>query len=154
MKIKELLISIAISLGVGLLSTLITMNNQNIYDFINVPFFAPPGIVFPIVWTILYILMGISLYRVRVAKGDKTKKESGYRAFSLQLIFNFLWSILFFNLKAYTFSAIWLAAFIIFIILTIIYFINIDIVAAYLLVPYLVWCLFALYLNIGIAILN
>ncbi len=152
--LKKLITSIILPVGVGVLSALFTMGSMDIYGEINSPPLSPPGVVFPIVWTILFTLMGISLYRVRVAKRSNADKEKGYRAFALQLIFNFLWSIVFFNLRAYTFSAIWLVALIILIVANIIYFYKVDKGAAYLLIPYLIWCVFALYLNIGIAILN
>ncbi len=152
--LKKLITSLIIPLGVGGLAAFFTMGSMDIYGEINSPPLSPPGAVFPIVWTILYTLMGISLYRVRVSRGNPNDKESGYRVFSLQLIFNFLWSIIFFNLRAFTFSAIWLAALIIIIVINIIYFKRVDKVAGYLLIPYLLWCIFALYLNIGIAILN
>lgn len=152
--LKKLITSIIIPLGTGILAALFTMGSMDIYDEIISPPLSPPGAVFPIVWTVLYILMGISLYKVRVSKGDREHKENGYRTFALQLIFNFLWSIVFFNLRAYTFSAIWLVALIVLIIANIFYFYKVDKGAAYLLIPYLIWCIFALYLNIGIAILN
>ncbi len=152
--LKKLITSLILPLGVGILSAIFTRGSMDIYGEINSPPLSPPGVVFPIVWTILFTLMGISLYRVRMAKKSQADKEKGYRVFTLQLIFNFLWSIVFFNLRAYTFSAIWLVALIVLIIANIIYFYKVDKWAAYLLIPYLLWCTFALYLNIGIAILN
>ena len=152
--LKKLITSLIIPLGVGILSAIFTMGSMDIYKEINSPPLAPPGAAFPIVWTVLFTLMGISLYRVRMAKESQVDKEKGYRVFALQLIFNFLWSIVFFNLRAYTFSAIWLVALIILIVANIIYFYKVDKWASYLLIPYLLWCVFALSLNIVIAILN
>lgn len=152
--LRKLITSILIPLGVGFLASLFTRNAMNIYQEINQPPLTPPGAIFPIVWTVLYILMGVALYRVRSSRARLVEKQKGYRAFALQLIFNFLWSIIFFNLGAYTFAAIWLVALIVLILINIIYFYRVDDVAAYLLLPYLIWCLFALYLNIAIAVIN
>ena len=138
----------------GGLAGFLTRNSMNIYGEINTPPLSPPGIVFPIVWTVLYILMGVALYLVRDSKANAALKSKGYLAFGLQLAFNFLWSIVFFNFRWYLFAAIWLVALIILIALNIFYFAQANKAAGLLLVPYLLWCAFALYLNIGIVILN
>ncbi len=152
--LKKLVTSLLLPLLIGLFAGFLTRGNMDIYQRISVPPLAPPSVAFPIVWTILYILMGISLYIVRVSRASGEVKKIGYIFYALQLFFNFIWSILFFNLGAYTFSAVWLAVMIVLILLNIIWFGKVNNVSAYLLIPYLVWCLFALYLNIGIAILN
>lgn len=152
MKIKELLISIAISLGVGLLSALITMNNQNIYDFINVPSFAPPGIVFPIVWTILYILLGISSYIIY--KSNDYDRGNALIIYGIQLFLNFFWSIIFFNFKNFIFAFIWIILLLISIIVMIYKFYKINALAGLLNIPYLIWVIFASILNFSIIILN
>lgn len=154
LNLRKLLTSILIPVAVGGLAGFLTRNSMNIYADINTPPLSPPGFIFPIVWTILYVLMGISLYLVRESKADAELKNKGYLVFALQLAFNFLWSIVFFNLRWYLFAAIWLIALIILIALNIFYFAQANRVAGVLLVPYLLWCAFALYLNIGIFILN
>lgn len=150
--LKNLIISLVISLGVGFLSTLLTMNNQNIYDIINVPSFAPPGWLFPIVWTILYILMGISSYIINEEKDINS--SSALQVYGIQLIVNFLWSIIFFNLKNFTFAFIWLILLLVLIIIMIYRFYKISKLAAYLNIPYLLWVIFAGILNFSIIILN
>ena len=152
--LRKLITSLAIPLGTGLLAAFLTKDSMDIYQRVQSPPLSPPGILFPIVWTILYTLMGISLYIVREEKSSRELKQKAYLIFGLQLIFNFLWSIVFFNLSAYTFAAVWLVALIALIVLNIIYFFRINKTAGLLLIPYLLWCIFALYLNIGIAILN
>lgn len=152
MKIKELLISIAISLGVGLLSALITMNNQNIYDFINVPSFAPPGIVFPIVWTILYILLGISSYIIY--ESNDYDIGNALIIYSIQLFLNFFWSIIFFNFKNFIFAFVWIILLLNSIIVMIYKFYKINTLAGLLNIPYLIWVIFASILNLSIIILN
>lgn len=152
--LKKLAVNILIPLAVGLLSWFFTKNNMSIYDHIKVPPLAPPKIVFPIVWSILYILMGISSYIVSAFKGDLFVKKRGYAFYAAQLFFNFMWTILFFNLKAFAFSSVWLVILTVLIGLNIVCFGKINVKSAYLLIPYIVWCVFALYLNIGTAALN
>lgn len=152
MKFKTLLVSIAISLGVGLLSALITMNNQNIYDFINVPFFAPSSIVFPIVWTILYILLGISSYII-YDYGDYDK-SAALKIYGIQLFLNFFWSIIFFDFRNFAFAFIWLLFLLVSIIIMIYKFYKINKLAGLLNIPYLLWVIFAGILNFYIIILN
>lgn len=129
---------------------MLTMGKSS-YGDLNKPFDVP-SIVFPIVWVILYILMGISIYIISEDKyKDKTK---AYTLYIVQLIMNSLWTLFFFGFNWYTFSAIWIVLLLIAVILMIISFFKIDKKAAYLQIPYVLWLLFALYLNISIAILN
>lgn len=154
-KIKPYVISILIALGVGGLSALLTMGNMDIYDNIQTPPLSPPSFLFPLVWTVLYILMGISAAIIYV-KQDNNFHEArlGFRAYTISLIFNFLWSILFFNMQAFGFSFFWLLGLLFFIIKTIVSYYRVDPLAAYLQIPYAVWVAFAGYLNFGIWMLN
>ena len=154
LNLRKLITSILIPVAVGGLAGFLTRNSMNIYGEINTPPLSPSGFIFPIVWTVLYILMGVALYLVRDSKANAALKSKGYLVFGLQLAFNFLWSIVFFNFRWYLFAAIWLVALIILIALNILYFAQANKAAGLLLVPYLLWCAFALYLNIGIVILN
>lgn len=152
-KIRPYVISIAIALAVGGLSALLTRNNMNVYDTLNRPALAPPMILFPIVWTILFILMGISsaiIYNQR----DETDVSGALKIYALQLIVNFFWSIIFFNMQAYLFAVIWLVVLWILILLMIISFYRIKPIAAYLQIPYLLWVSFAFYLTLMIYLLN
>lgn len=129
---------------------MLTMGKSD-YSSLNKPFDVP-SIVFPIVWVILYILMGISIYIVSEDKyKDKTK---AYSLYITQLVMNSLWTLFFFGFKWYTFSAVWIVLLLIAVILMIISFFKIDKKAAFLQIPYVLWLLFALYLNISIAIMN
>ena len=152
--LKKLLVSLAIPFGVAFLSWLSTKNQMDIYSEINIPPLSPPGFVFPVVWGILYFLMGLSLYKVRVSGAVQQVKSLGYMIFGLQLLFNFVWTIIFFVFRAYTFAAVWLIALILIIAANIFVFAKSSKKAAYMLLPYLIWCVFALYLTTGIAILN
>lgn len=153
-KIKPLLVSIIVPLLVGLLSGSLSRSGTAAFQTINKPPLSPPAIVFPIVWTILFILMGIALYLVYDSDVSESKKKEAYSIFILQLIVNFFWPLIFFNLGAYWFAFIWLVILWILILRTIITFKEININAAYLLIPYLLWVTFAGYLNLGIALLN
>lgn len=121
------------------------------YDILQKPFLAPPSLAFPIVWTILYVLMGISHGMLKIKDVTDEKTDSIYY---LQLAVNALWPIAFFLLKWRLFAFIWIILLAILIILMIIRFYNKDKVAGLLQIPYLLWTLFAAYLNIGIYILN
>ncbi|MBE7057439.1 MAG: tryptophan-rich sensory protein [Ruminococcaceae bacterium] len=147
-----LIVCILIPLTVGGLAALLTKNSMDVYQTINKPPLAPPGILFPIVWTILYTLMGVSLYLVY--KSNSPYRPAALLAFALQLIFNFVWSLLFFNGRMYTFAFIWLLVLWLLIILMIVEFKKVKPIAAWLQIPYLLWVTFAAYLNLSIAIMN
>ncbi len=154
-KARPYIISILISLGTGVLSALLTRQNMNIYEEINTPSISPPSIVFPIVWAILYILMGVSATLVYNSKetlpDERTKALSTY---GISLVVNFLWSIIFFNMRSYLFAFIWLVLLWILVIKTIIEYKPINKAAAYLQIPYLLWIIFAGYLSFSIYLLN
>ena len=154
-KLKPFIISILIPLAVGGVSALLTRNNMDLYSTINTPPLAPPTLLFPIVWTVLYILMGISsalIYTDR--RATESDKKSALYTYALSLFFNFFWSIIFFNFRAFFFAFIWLLALIFLIIRTIMKYYKINKTAAYLQIPYLLWVTFAGYLNFAVYILN
>ncbi len=149
---KSLTANLAISLGTGILSALITRNSMDTYKNLNLPKLAPPSILFPIVWTILFILMGISAYIIYESNSDQ--KQSALTIYGIQLLVNFIWPILFFNLGLYLFSFIWIILLWVLIILMINEFRKISSIAAYSQIPYLVWVTFASYLNFMIYYIN
>ena len=149
---KPLLIQLAISLGVAGLSALSTMNSMELYQSLNRPPLSPPGWLFGVVWTILFILMGISAYLVVIS--DSTDKKPALRLYGIQLVVNFVWSILFFCLQAYWFAFIWLLLLWVLIIAMIIAFMKVSFPAAMLQIPYLLWVTFAGYLSLFVALLN
>lgn len=153
-KWKTLLICIAIPLVVGGLSALLSMGSMEAFAALKQPPLSPPAWLFPVVWTILYVLMGIASYLVLTAHAPQTEIENALKVYALQLFFNFCWSILFFNLELYWFAFIWLLALWALILWCIIRFFRISRPAAFLLIPYIIWVTFAGYLNLGIAILN
>lgn len=146
---------ILIALLTGALSALLTRGSMNIYAEINKPPLAPPGYLFPIVWGVLYVLMGISSGTVYIkSKGLPSGQKTGLGVYFLQLAVNFLWSIIFFNLRAFLFSFIWIILLWILIIIMIIRFYKVSPAAALLQIPYLLWVTFAAYLNLAIYIIN
>ena len=144
--IKNILIPVVLGEIVGLI-----ISDSMDYNELNKPLLSPPGFIFGIVWTILYILMGIS-YGILDYKNliDNNTKNIYYS----QLFINLLWLIAFFVFKWRLFAFIWLVLLIILIIKMIIEFYKKDKVAAYLQIPYLLWSIFASYLNIGVYLLN
>ena len=146
----HLIIAIFIPLAVGILSSL--LSGSMAYSAFNKPSFSPPSYLFPIVWTVLYILMGISSYIIY--SSNSPDKRKALTTYAIQLFFNFFWSILFFGLSQYLLAFVWLILLIILIIVMIYQFYQIQPVAAYLQIPYLLWCLFAAYLNFTIYMLN
>lgn len=150
-KRKTLIFCIAVPLAVGALSALLTRNGMQTFASLNKPKLAPPGWLFPAAWTILYILMGIASYPVVTSR-----KPNGAAliTYGLQLIFNFFWSIIFFNLNLYLFAFIWLVILWILILKTAVKFYQISEPAGLLMIPYLLWVTFAGYLNLSIYLLN
>lgn len=153
-KLKNLLLCIAIPVLTGSLSGFLTRGSMQVFRQLNKPSLSPPGAVFPIVWTILYILMGIASYLVFSSGAGRGDIRNALSVYGLQLAVNFFWSLFFFNLGWYFFSFVWLILLWLLILFTIRLFYPISRPAAYLLVPYLLWVTFAGYLNLGIAILN
>ena len=147
---KKLFFYIFITLLIGALPS-IFVYTSNTYDTIIKPPLAPPGVLFPIVWTILFILMGISIYRANYNKGFDYNPNVNY---FIQLVVNALWTPIFFGLNAFLFAFIWIILLIILVITMIRKFYIIDRLSAYLNIPYIIWLLFACYLNLAIYILN
>ena len=151
---KRLLVSAIIPLLVGGASALVTRDDMDLYSMINVPPLAPPRWIFPIMWTVLYILMGVSLYIVWNSKVYLEEKSGAIKSFGIQLLLNFIWSPIFFNNQWF------LVAFIILVVLwiatlkMIIGFYKISKLAGLLQIPYLLWLSFAGYLNLAIYLLN
>ncbi len=156
MKIKwKLLIAcIALPLIVGGLASLLTMDSMETFEALSKPPLSPPGWLFPAVWTVLYILMGVASYLVLVSGSPQDSINRALKFYGIQLALNFGWTLLFFNLSAYWVAFAWLLLLWIFVFLTWREFKSNSAAAGWLLVPYLIWITFAAYLNAGIAYLN
>lgn len=124
------------------------VGNFDYYLILDKPPLSPPKIIFPIVWSIIYILMGIAYFLY------KKKTDNKNYLYYIQLIVNLLWTIIFFILQSNLLSTIWILLLDLLIILNIIKFYKYNKVSTYLFIPYLIWSLFATYLTIGILFLN
>jgi translocator protein len=155
-KILKLLIMIIACEIIGSIGTIFTTPNiPTWYAGLIKPFFNPPNWLFAPVWTILFMLMGVSLYIISESDlKNNFKKKIAFAWFSIQFFFNVLWSLLFFGLKNPFLGFIGIIILWFSIITTIIYFYKINKKAAYLLIPYIIWVSFALILNYSIMILN
>lgn len=149
---KRLLVYLAIPLGVGALAGILTKDSMMQFSLLNRPPLSPPGWLFPVVWTVLFLLMGYASYLV--SRSDSVQKRPALILYAIQLIVNFFWSIFFFNFEWYLFSFFWLVLLWVLILLTIRAFWRISPTAAILLIPYLLWVTFAGYLNLAIWLIN
>ena len=154
MKKRLLLLCIAIPLAVGGIAALLTRDGMVTYQMTRKPVLAPPPWLFPIVWTILYILMGVSSYLIMISEAEKKQKEKAILLYEYQLAVNFLWPTFFFSFEWYLFSFFWLLLLWVLVLLMIRSFWKIDKRAAVLNIPYLIWLTFAGYLNLAIWWLN
>ena len=140
--------------AVGALAGMLTREGTQMYsESLTKPPLSPPAILFPIVWIILFALMGISAARIYNAPPSNDRSRS-LTLFLVQLAFNFFWSIIFFNLEAPVFALFWLILLWLLILAMTAAFRKVDRIAALLQIPYLLWTTFAVYLNLGIALLN
>ena len=151
---KRLILCLVIPLAVGGVSALCTMNSMEAFEALRQPPLSPPGWLFAPVWTVLYVLMGIGSYLVISSNTAPDVQKRALWTYGIQLAFNFLWPILFFNLKIYLVAFIWLAVLWMLILTTTTQFWRIRKAAGYLLTPYLIWVTFAGYLNLGVFWLN
>lgn len=155
-KPTKLIILILIPLLVGIVSSLLTKDAMVAFNSFRKPPLSPPGILFPIVWTILYVMMGISSYLIIDNENAgllKTKKKC-IKLYILQLVFNFFWSLIFFGYQLYYLAFIWLIILWVIVLLLILESKKLSKIASCLLIPYMVWMTFAAYLNIGVALMN
>ena len=151
-KIKTYAISIAVALAVGGLSALLTGDSMEKYKALRQPPLAPPGWVFPIVWTILFVLMGVGAAMVCLSGSSSKKKPIAI--YGLQLTVNFFWTILFFLLEARLFAFFWLLLLLGLAVWMAVSFARVNKTAGLLQIPYILWLLFAGYLNLAVYLLN
>ena len=152
-KIIKYIFYLITPLIVGFISSSFTSNYRDFYKTLIKPPLSPPGYLFGIVWTILFILMGISYFLLKIKTEGIDISDTDF-FYYLQLIINFFWSIFFFKNQALTFSFIWLLFLLVIVVITFFKFYKINKTSSYLLIPYILWIIFAGYLNLSIAILN
>ena len=149
-KLKPLFFSLLLSLGTGALSSLFTSDSRTQYAALYKPPLAPPGWLFPVVWTILFVLMGVAAYLIYIS--DSPDKNNALKLYLVHLFVNFSWSIIFFRWNAYFLAFTWLLLLLYLVYLTAKEFYAINKTAGLLFVPYLIWLLYAGYINLSIAL--
>ena len=150
-KIMYIVLSILIPLIIGFIGSMLG-GSMALFDNIKKPIFAPPAIIFPIVWGILYIFIGISSYLVYIS--DSRYKKTGLIFYAIQLVVNALWTMIFFRFENFLFAFIWLLLLLGIVVIMLFYFYKSDKKAFYLQIPYLIWLICALILNYSIYTLN
>ena len=153
-KWKQLIVCIAIPLLVGGLAAALTGRGMDVFDRVSKPPLSPPAWLFPVVWMILYTLMGISSYLILNAEAEEEEIRKALTLYGYQLVVNFLWPTFFFSFQWYFFSFLWLLLLIGLVVGMISEFYKISKPAAWLNIPYLIWLVFAGYLNFAIWKLN
>lgn len=156
MKVNKplLIICIAIPLIVGAVSALLSGGGMDVFASVNKPPLALPAWIFPLAWTLLYTLMGISSYLILTSGASQKAIQGAMNIYVLQMLVNFLWPTFFFNFKWYLFAFFWLVLLWLLVLLMIWKFKDISKLAAILNIPYLLWLTFAGYLNFSIWLLN
>ena len=151
--VKMRLLALAIPLAVGGLAALLS-GGMDAYKVINQPPLSPPAWVFPLVWTVLYLLMGEASYRAYSSGQDPAQIRKALIAYGVQLFLNFLWPLVFFGGKMYLTAFVVLVALWVAIVVTMRRFMKLDEKAGDMIIPYLLWVSFAAYLNLGVFLLN
>lgn len=151
---KKLAWCLGIPLAVGAVAGWLTAGAMEKFQALAQPPLSPPGWLFPVVWTVLYLLMGYASYRVAVSAGDKEEIDRALGIYGLQLAGNGIWPLLFFNVQWFAGALLWILGLWGLILWTIRRFLAVDKRAGMLLLPYWLWVSFAAYLNWGVYRLN
>ena len=152
--ISDMLIYIISAEVIGAVSALLAGGFSDFFNKYEEPPLLPPGWLFPVVWTILYAVMGYSAYLVTHSYGETAQKKTALTIYWAQLALNFRWSIIFFRFEALWLAFVVIMALWVMIIAMILSFRKISPLAAYINIPYLLWVTFAAYLNLATAIIN
>lgn len=151
--IPALLAFLAVTLGLGFLSGRLAGDTAAVYESLTKPPLSPPGAVFGIVWAVLYALMAIAAWRIWRTPASPARTRA-LQLYAVQLLFNFFWSILFFRFGCYGLAFGWLGILLVLVVLTTAAFWRVDKAAGIMMLPYILWLVFAGYLNLMIALLN
>ena len=151
-KLKPGLLAVTIlaPLCIGGISAMLTGDMMKEYFFLNKPPLSPPGWMFPVVWTILYVMMGLASYLVMTSGADRSLIVKALVFYGIQLALNFLWSILFFNCSLYLWAFVELIAMWAAILVTTVFFFRASTPAGVMMIPYILWSTFAAYLNFAV----
>ncbi len=153
-KWRSLIVCLLLPVAVGALSALLSRSGMQAFSQLKQPPLSPPAWLFPVVWTILYLLMGLASWLVLTSGKPRGAVENALWWYGVQLAVNFFWSILFFRLKLYLTAFLWLVLLWVLILITLLQFRRLRPSAGWLLLPYLLWVTFAGYLNFGVWLLN
>lgn len=151
-KLKTYAVSLGITFIVGGLGAVVTYSGMEQYSLLEKPFLSPPSWLFPVVWSILFLLMAVSAARVYLKGGEGSR--TALVVYVCQLAANFLWCVFFFGLEAYFVAFFWLLLLLALVITTAVLFFRIDRLSGLLMIPYILWLCFAAYLNLAIAVIN
>ncbi len=151
---KKLIVCLAIPLAVGGLAAALSMQGMRAFAALNKPPLTPPAWVFPVVWTALYLMMGLASYLVCESRKPREDVSAALTVYGCQLALNFFWPLLFFHFRLWLFAFFWLVALWLAVIATLAFFRKLHRRAGTLILPYLLWVTFAGYLNLGVALLN
>lgn len=152
--IGRLVAALVIPIVIGGISAALSAKGMINYATMNKPPLSPPAWMFPVAWTILYLMMGFASYLIVVSEGEMRSKAMALIIYALQLLMNFMWSIIFFKWEQFMTAFAWLFVMFVFVIGCTIRFWRIKKLAAYMMIPYIAWLMFAAYLNMGAYILN
>lgn len=152
--VSTLIVALLIPLLVGGASAALSYKGMAAYENMIKPPLSPPAWVFSVAWTLLYLMMGLASYFILDAEADTRNKTIVLALYAIQLAMNFMWSIVFFNWKAYLFAFIWLIIMLCVVIICAVRFFSISKTSTFLFIPYILWLTFASYLNMGAYILN
>ena len=153
--LKRLITAIIIPELVGVAAAILSGNIGESYKAFRQPPLSPPAIVFPIAWIILYGLMGVASYIiVEEVKRQDTEKREALFFYAIQLAVNFVWPIIFFRFSAYWVAVVIILILLALVLVTALKFFRLRVSAFWFLIPYILWLLFATYLNVGVAVLN
>lgn len=151
---KALIVCLLIPVAVGGLAAWLTSGSMEQFAALAQPPLSPPGWVFPVAWTVLYLLMGAASWLVWKSDAPAPQKKHALTLYGVQLAVNFVWPLLFFRAGWFGIAFVWLLLLLVLVVETALAFARIDKRAAWLLVPYLLWLVFAAYLNVGVWMLN
>lgn len=154
LKLKQLIPAILLPLSVGAAASFLTREGMEFFKLVQKPPLSPPAWLFPVVWTALYIMMGIASALVYSADVSPARRDRALSAYALSLVANFVWPLIFFGMELYLAAFIWLLLLWLLAAVAALLFWYISSPAGKLMLPYLVWLGFAAYLNLGVYILN
>lgn len=150
--LKQFLLWAVPPILLGFLSSALSGNPAEIYESLNKPPFSPIPEIFPIIWTVLYIVMGVSAYLI--SRSDSPHRPRAQIFYLIQLFLNFFWPIIFFSERSYFLAFIWLVLLFVFVVIMSWEFFKVNRTAAFLQLPYLLWLIYASYLNFGVYLYN